>query len=292
MTSLAWRSVLFVPALSAQLIERAQSRGADAIQLDLEDAIPDARKAEARAAVPRAMAHLSAGPGDVLVRINRPWREAIRDLEHCVRPGLKAITLPKTGGPENVAVVSELLDELEALNGVPSGSVGVVAQIESAAGLLAMAAAKRFPPRLVAVTIGPEDLALDLGVEPTAANLVEPLRTCVLVGRAAGVVPLGFARTIGDYADLDALRASVEHAQAMGLRGAFCIHPKQVPVLNEGFAPAPDVVSRAKAVVDAFEGARADGLGVVALDGQMIDRPVYDRARLVLSRSRMGASQA
>ena len=286
----SWRSVLFVPALSAPLIERAQSRGADAVQIDLEDAIPAARKAEARAAAPAAIAPLSAGPGDVLVRINRPWRDAVPDLEHCVRPGLRAVTLPKTGGPGDIAVVSELLDEIEPLHGVPAGSVGIVAQIESAAGLLAMARAERFPPRLAAVTLGPEDYALDLGVEPTPANLVEPLRACVLIGRAAGVVPLGFARTIGDYADLAALRASVEDAQAMGLQGAFCIHPKQVPVLNDGFRPAPGVVARARTVVEAFEG--AGGVGVVSLNGQMIDKPVYDRARLVLSRDRAGAERA
>lgn len=282
----AWRSVLFVPALAAGLIGRAQSRGADALQLDLEDAIPGDQKVRAREAVPAALAHLAAGPADVLVRVNRPWRDAVRDLECCVCPGLTAVTLPKTAGPSDLAVVAEVLDGLEAEREMAPGSVGIVAQVEDAAGLLAMERAGRFTPRLVAVTLGPEDFALDLGVEPTAANLVEPLRRCVLVARAAGVVPLGFARTIGDYADLDALGQSVADAYAMGLRGAFCIHPKQVAVLNAGFCPPARLVEQARAVVGCFEDARAAGLGVASLGGQMIDKPVYDRARLVLSRAR------
>lgn len=284
----AWRSVLFVPALSAGLIERAQSRGADAIQLDLEDAIPADKRGAARDAVPAALAHLSSGPADLLVRINRPWRDAIRDLECCVRPGLSAVTLPKVCGPADLAVVSDVLDELEPERGVAAGSIGIVAQVETAAGLLAMARAERFTPRLVAITLGPEDFALDLGVDPTPANLVEPLRTCVLIARACGAAPLGFARTIGDYQDLDALAQSIEQAYAMGLQGAFCVHPRQVAVLNAGFRPPAHLVEQAGAVVARFEEARAAGLGVASLDGQMIDKPVYERALLVLSRARAG----
>lgn len=286
MAAASWRSVLFVPALAGGLIERAQTRGADAIQLDLEDAIPADKKAQAREAVPAAIVHLSSGPADLLVRINRPWRDAVHDLDCCVRPGLSAVTLPKTAGPADLAVVAEVLDALEAERGLAPGSVGIVAQVEDAAGLLAMERAERFTPRLLAITLGPEDFALDLGVEPTAANLVEPLRRCVLIARAAGVVPLGFARTIGDYADLEALGQSIAEAHAMGLQGAFCIHPKQVAVLNEGFCPSARSVEQAHAVVGCFEDARAAGLGVASLEGKMIDKPVYDRAQLVLSRAR------
>lgn len=285
----SWRSILFVPAIAAGLIERAQSRGADALQLDLEDAIPDDRKGEARAAVPAAIAHLSSGPGNVLVRINRSWREAVKDLEASVRPGLSAVTLPKTAGPADLAVVAEILDELEPAHGIAAGAIGIVAQIETAAGLLAMMRAERFTSRLVALTLGPEDFALDLGVEPTAGNLLEPLRNCVLIARQAGIVPLGFARTIGDYEDLAALEMSIREAQEIGLQGAFCIHPKQVPVLNEGFSPSASAVERAKVIVERFEEARASGLGVTTYKGNMIDKPVYDRAQLLLQRQAPGA---
>lgn len=277
-----WRSVLFVPSLATAMLERAQARGADAIQLDLEDAIGMDRKADAREAAPAAIAALAAGPGQVLVRINRPWRQAVRDLECCVRPGLSAVTLPKTAGPADITVVAELLDELEPEHDVPPGSVGVIAQIETAAGLLAMSRADRFSPRLIGLTIGPEDFSLDLGVEPTAANLHEPLRTCVLIARAAGIQALGFARTIGDYKDLEGLRGSIQDAYALGLRGAFCVHPSQVPVLNEGFRPPLASVERARKIVARFEDAMSAGQAVASLNGEMIDKPVYDRAQAVL----------
>lgn len=280
-----WRSILFVPALATALIDRAQTRGADAIQLDLEDAIPADRKDEAREAIPAAIAHLSSGPADILVRINRSWRAAVRDLESCVRPGLSAVTLPKAAGQADIGLLAEILDELEPEHGVAPGTIGVVAQIETAAGLLAMARAERFTPRLVAVTLGPEDFSLDLGVEPTPENLTEPLRSCVLLARAAGIVPFGFARTIGDFQDLEALRRSIHDAYSMGLQGAFCIHPKQVPILNEGFRPPAALLERAQAVVDRFEEGQAAGQGVVTLNGEMIDKPVYERARLMLSRT-------
>ena len=220
------------------------------------------------------------------MRINRSWRDAVHDLECCVHPGLAAVTLPKTAGPADLAVVAEVGGARGPERGIAAGSVGIVAQVETAAGLLAMERAERFTSRLVALTLGPEDFALDLGVEPTPANLLEPLRRCVLIARASGAVPLGFARTIGDYDDLEALGKSVRQADALGLRGAFCIHPKQVAVLNEGFRPSASEVERAGAVVECFEGAQAAGLGVASLGGQMIDKPVYERGRLVLSWAR------
>lgn len=278
-----WRSVLFIPASAPALLEKAQSRGADALQLDLEDAVPADGKEAARQGLREAVARLAPGPGDILVRINRPWRDAVRDLEAAVLPGIRAVTLPKVSGPGDLAVVGEMLDEMEAQNGVAAGSIGIVAQIETAAGLLAMASSSAFHPRLVAVTLGPEDFTLDLGVEPSRETLTEPLRTCVLIARAAGARPLGFARSIGDFDDLEALGTAIREAYTMGLRGAFCIHPRQVSILNEAFRPSASAVLEASAIVRCFEDARERGSGVASRNGKMIDRPVYERARAVLA---------
>lgn len=277
-----WRSILFVPSLSPAMIGKAQMRGADAIQLDLEDAIAEDRKEEARRAIPEAIASLAAGPGDVLVRINRPWRHAVRDLEACVRPGVSAVTLPKPSGAEDIAVVAEILDDLESVHGVAPGSIRIIAQVETAAGLLAMGRATGFPKRLMALTIGPEDFSRDLGVDPTPGNLHEPLRTCVLIARGAGIQALGFARTIGDFENLDALRDAVGAAYALGLRGAFCVHPSQVPILNQHFRPSAAAVQNARMIVARFEEARELGESVFSIDGQMIDLPVYERAKALL----------
>ena len=278
-----WRSILFVPATATRLIAGAQTRGADAVQLDLEDALPPAAREAARASVPASIATLAQGPGDVLVRINRPWRDAVRDLEAVVHPGLSAVTLPKTGGPADLFVVSDVLDELEAERGLPRGRIGIIAQVEDALGLRTMGAATTFPERLCGITIGPEDFTLDLGVEPTRETLLEPLRASILIARAAGVPALGFARSIGDFKDIPALAEAVAEAYRLGARGAFCVHPAQVPVLNAGYQPTAEAATRARAVVAAFEAAMRDGSGVAALDGAMIDRPVYERARRLLA---------
>ncbi len=278
-----WRSILFVPVTATRLIAGAQTRGADALQLDLEDAIPPQAREEARAAIPQALAVLASGPADVLVRINRPWREAVRDLEAVVRAGVSAITLPKTGGPADLFVASEIIDELEAERGLPAGRIGLVAQVEDAHSLLVMGRATRFPDRLCGITIGPEDFTLDLGIEPTRETLLEPMRASILIARAAGVPALGFAHSIGDFKNIPALAEAVAEAYRLGARGAFCVHPAQVPVLNAGFQPGAEAVARARAVVAAFEEALARGSGVAALDGAMIDRPVFERARRVLA---------
>lgn len=278
-----WRSILFVPATATRLIEGAQTRGADALQLDLEDALPADVREAARASIPATLALLAKGPADVLVRINRPWRDAIRDLEAVVHPGVRAITLPKTETPADVAVVGEVLDELEAERGLPRGGIGVIAQVESAVGLRAMMAAATFPERLCGITVGPEDYTLDLGIEPTRETLLEPLKMSIMVARAAGVPALGYARSIGDFKDIPALTESIAEAYRLGARGAFCVHPRQVPVLNAGFQPTAETITRARAVVAAFEEARSRGSGVAALDGAMIDRPVFERARRVLA---------
>ena len=140
-----WRSILFVPATAERLIAGAQTRGADAVQLDLEDALPPTRGKRRAPPSPASLAILAKGPGDVLVRINRPWRDAVRDLEAVVHPGLSAVTLPKTGGPADLQVVSDILDELEAERGLPAGRIGVIAQVEDALSLRTMGAATSFP---------------------------------------------------------------------------------------------------------------------------------------------------
>ena len=114
------------------------------------------------------------------------------------------------------------------------------------------------------------------------------MKASIALARIAGVPALGFARTIGDYKDLAALAEAVAEAFRLGARGAFCVHPRQVPVLNAGFQPSPEAADRARAVVAAFEQARSAGSGVAALDGAMIDKPVYERARRLLAMRRPG----
>jgi len=278
-----WRSMLFVPALNDRFIEGAPRRGADCIQIDLEDSIPPDLKDKARDRVAAVAGALSVQGLDVVVRINRPWRIAIRDLEASVGPHVTAINLPKVPNAAHVRAVGEILAELEQAAGLPVGHTGIVAMIETAEGLLDIAAIAA-APRVVAITVGAEDLSVSMGMEPVEDALYVPNVQAVAAARAAGVLPIGYVGSVANFSDLDAYRRTVERARALGFAGGFCIHPDQVPILNAAFSPRPDEVAAAHELIAAYEAAQAQGRGAIAFKGAMVDQPVIDRARLLLQR--------
>jgi len=278
-----WRSLLFVPAIGDKYIAKAASVGADAIQIDLEDSVPPERKVEARSRVQAIAEEVSARGADIVVRINRPWRMAVADMEAAVGPRVRALSLPKVPGPGHIHAIAEVLDELEAERGLPPGHTGLIAMVETAEGLTRMNEIAAAHPRVLGLIVGSEDLALSLGMRPEADGLYVPAVMSVAAARAAGVLPLGFIGSIADYADKEAFRTIIRRARALGFVGGFAIHPNQVAVMNEEFAPSAAEVAGARALVAAFEAARAKGLGAVVHEGRMIDAPVVERARAVLA---------
>ena len=280
-----WRSMLFVPVLNEKFLAGAASRGADCIQLDLEDSIPLARKTEARAAV-RAAAETLASQGiDVVVRINRPWRMAIADIEASVGPAVVALNLPKVPDVGHVCAVAEILDELEAERGLARGHTRLVVMIETPGGLIDMAAIATASDRVVAMTVGAEDLALAMGMEPVEDALYVPNVQAVAAARAAGILPIGYVGTVAEYEDEARFRETAERARRLGFAGGFCVHPKQVPILNAAFSPSAAEVAEAKALIAAYDAALAAGNGAVNHNGRMIDQPVAERARALLTRA-------
>ncbi len=280
-----WRSMLFVPVLNEKFLAGAPSRGADCIQLDLEDSIPLARKAEARGAV-RAAAETLAGQGiEVVVRINRPWRMAIADIEASVGPAVVALNLPKVPDVGHVRAVAEILDELEAERGLAPGHTRLVVMIETPGGLIDMAAIATASDRVVAMTVGAEDLALAMGMEPAEDALYVPNVQTVAAARAAGILPIGYVGTVAEYEDEARFRETAERARRLGFAGGFCVHPKQVPILNAAFSPSAAEVAEAKALIAAYDAALAAGNGAVNHNGRMIDQPVAERARALLARA-------
>ena len=280
-----WRSMLFVPVLNEKFLAGAPLRGADCIQLDLEDSIPLARKAEARAAV-RAAAETLAGQGiEVVVRINRPWRMAIADIEASVGPAVVALNLPKVPDVGHVRAVAEILDELEAERGLAPGHTRLVVMIETPGGLIEMAPIATASDRVVAMTVGAEDLALAMGMEPTEDALYVPNVQTVAAARAAGILPIGYVGTVAEYEDEARFRETAERARRLGFAGGFCVHPKQVPILNAAFSPSAAEVAEAKALIAAYDAALAAGNGAVNHNGRMIDQPVAERARALLTRA-------
>ncbi len=222
---------------------------------------------------------------DVAVRVNRPWRLLVRDLEAAVILGVAALALPKIESAEHVQAIAEIVDELEAERDLAPSSVRLIAMVETASGFFRIEAIARAHPRLVAITIGAEDLALSVGMLPEADGLLLPKQMSNFAARAAGILPLGFVGTVAEYRDAEAFRAVVRRSRRLGFVGAACIHPLQIPVLNEEYGPSASEVALAERMVAAYDAALAAGTGAVVFEGKMIDIPVVERAKAVLDRA-------
>ena len=279
-----WRSLLFVPVTAKRFVDGAARRGADAIILDLEDSVAASEKERARGLVPEAAEIVSRGGADVVVRINRPLRLAVRDIEATIGPRIPALALPKVDSPEHVRLLAEIIDEVEAERGMTPGTTRLIAMVETAAAFFRIAEIARAHPRLCALNLGAEDFALSAGILPDAEGLFMPKQMAVFAARAAGIMPLGFIGTVAEFHDLDGFRQTIRRSRRLGFIGASVIHPSQIPILNEEFRPSPEEVDHARRVVAAYDQALAEGVGAVTVDGKMIDVPVVERSRLVIER--------
>jgi citrate lyase subunit beta/citryl-CoA lyase len=281
---LIWRSLLFVPANNGRFIERAHTRGADAIILDLEDSVPAHERPGARRTLMESAGLAARAGADVLVRINAEPEESAADLDAAVHAGVHALLVPKVEDPETLRALSADVSRLEAQRGMAVGSVRFVVLVESATGLLDAEAIARADTRNVALELGGEDFALSTGMVPDAETLALPKQMALYAARAAGLMPLGILGSIADYADLDAYRITAERSRRFGFEGAACIHPSSVPILNDVFTPSPAQAAHARRLVDAYADAQRAGSGAVSVDGRMVDVPVVERAQKVLAR--------
>ena len=268
-----WRSLLFVPVTQRRFVDGAARRGADAIILDLEDSVAASEKERARTLVPEAAGVVSRGGADVVVRLNRPMRMTVRDLEAVIGPGVQAVALPKAESADHVRLVAEIIDELETERGLPVGTTKMLAMVETASAFFHIAEIAKANPRLVALNLGAEDFALSAGMLPEAEGLFMPKQVCVFAARAAGIMPLGFVGTVAEFHDLDGFRETVRRSRRIGFIGASVIHPSQIAILNEEFRPNAAEVDHASRVVAAYDKALAEGVGAVTVDGKMIDVP-------------------
>lgn len=281
-----WRSLLFVPTNVERFVASALTRGADAIQLDLEDSVPPSEKDEARRLLAPAIDRVSRGTADVLVRINRPWRLALRDLEAAVHPRVSGIAVPKVENAQHLLAIDEVISELESERGMAPGSTLLIAMVETAGGFLNAREIARSTPRVVGLTLGSEDFASSIGMAVETEGLVYPKQHIVISARAAGVMPLGLVGTIANYKDLEGFRSVARRSRRLGLLGASAIHPAQVPILNEEFSPTTEEVDRAERLVEAYERSTRNGLGAFEFEGEMVDIPIVERARALLDRHR------
>ena len=279
-----WRSILYVPANVEKFVASAHTRGADCIQLDLEDGVAASEKESARAAVEHAAERVSRAGADVVVRINRPLDMAVRDIEAAVVAQVQGIAVTKVESASHVQLLDELVSELEVRRGLSPGGIRFIAIIESASAYFDMRAIAAASPRLVAMILGSEDFALDVGIEPSEETLTVAKQQMIFAAAAAGLMPLGILGSFSSYADPAAFAEMVRRSRRFGFVGSTCIHPKQVPVLNREYAPTEDELARARRIVDEAERASSLGRGAFSVDGRMIDAPIVARAERLLER--------
>jgi citrate lyase subunit beta/citryl-CoA lyase len=280
-----WRSLMFVPVTAEKFVRTGADRGADAIILDLEDAVAPSQKEHARTLIAGAIPQVNRNGADVVVRVNRPWRLLVRDLEAAVIPGVTAIMLTKVDSPEHVHACAEIVAELEAERGLPAGKIKFIALVENAIGFFRIEQIAKCHARVVGLSLGSEDFAADVGMQSEPEGLFYPKQQAIFAARAAGIMPMGFIGSIADFRDQEAFRKIVRRSRRLGFMCASAVHPLQVSVLNEEFSPDLAEVERAEKMIAAYDDAYAKGLGAVQFEGAMIDVPVVERARSVVKRA-------
>jgi citrate lyase subunit beta/citryl-CoA lyase len=274
------RSLLYVPGSNQRFIEKAHTRGADAIIIDLEDAVAVSMKTAARDALTQSVPLAGKTGTPVFVRVNNTEDRLVADAEAACRVGAFGLYVPKVESPALLQRLAVHLESTERELG--REPVVFVPLIESPAGVLA-AAEIGLSVRVFALSGGGEDLATSMGAKPLPQVLNLPKQLIHLAAKAAGVLSFGLLRTVADYADLDGMREAANEARLFGFDGASCIHPSVVPVLNAAFSPSLEEIEWARRVVAAAKIAAAEGRGAHTVDGHFVDAPIVARAQAILA---------
>jgi citrate lyase subunit beta/citryl-CoA lyase len=282
-----FRALLFVPGTRPELFGKGPTSGADALVLDLEDAVPEAAKAEARANVHAGIEPVATCGVGLFVRINDlstpHWRA---DLHAVVRPGLTGVAVPKVQSAADVQRVAELLDELEPAAGVEPGGVDIQPLLETAKGIHAGFEALSASPRVRSFFGGfarDGDVSRELDARWTRSGEESLyLRSKLLLEARAAGVPYPISGTWADIKDLDGLRRFADQNRNLGYSGMYVIHPSHVPVVTEAFTPTEAELERYREIVSRYEEAGRAGVGAMQLDGVLIDRAMAVRAAELL----------
>ncbi|MEI7662599.1 MAG: aldolase/citrate lyase family protein [Bacteroidota bacterium] len=269
-------SRLYLPGNSPSLMINAGIHKPDGIILDLEDAVAPDKKDEARYLVRNALCGIDFYGAERMVRINQGER-GIEDLEYIIPYNVNLILLPKCEKPEQLVAVDDRIRKIREKHNL-TAPVWIMPIIESALGVINAYPIASCSPNTAAMAIGLEDYTADLGTKRTAEGTESFFARSMVVNaaRAAGIQPID--SVFSDVGDMEGLRQNVLRSKALGFDGMGCIHPRQIIVIHETFAPTPDEIEKAKKIVFAFHRAQEQGLGVVALGTKMIDPPVVKRA--------------
>ncbi|MCF3173479.1 CoA ester lyase [Streptomyces sioyaensis] len=282
------RSVLYMPGANERALEKAKSLPADALILDLEDAVAPDAKAEARKRVAAAAASGEYGFRELTIRVNAPgtaWHDD--DLRAAAEAGPDAVVVPKVESADTVRAVERALEAA----GAPDRTA-IWAMVETPRAMLDARAVAAASERLTVLVMGTNDLAKELHAEhvPGRAPLLTGLSLALLAARESGKVILD--GVYNDVKDAEGFEAECVQGRQFGFDGKTLIHPSQVAPCNQVFAPSPEQVARAQRIIDAFEEATREGRGVVTVDGRLIENLHVEDARRILALAAAVAGRA
>ncbi|WP_312745614.1 citrate (pro-3S)-lyase subunit beta [Cedecea neteri] len=279
------RSMLFLPGANAAMLSTAFIYRPDSIMFDLEDAVALREKDTARVLVFHALQHPMYRDIETVVRINplnTPF--GLDDLEAVVRAGVDVVRLPKTDTPEDIFLLESHLERIEKACGREPGSTKLMAAIESAVGVINAVAIARSSPRLIGIALAAFDYVMDMQTERGDGTELFYARCAVLhAARAAGID--AFDVVWSDVNNEAGFLREVELIRKMGFNGKSLINPRQIELLHNAYAPTQDEVDYARRVIAAADEGERNGLGVVSLNGKMIDAPIINHAQVVLERA-------
>jgi len=274
------RSRLYLPGNTPKLALNAGLHGGDGIILDLEDSVSPARKDEARILVRNTLRAVDFYGGERMVRINQGER-GLEDLDAVIPHYANVILLPKCETPEQLLLVDERIQSLRNEYKIEN-DVWIMPIIESAMGVINAFQIAAASKNVVGLAIGLEDYTADIGAPRTREGKETFFARSMVVNAAKACGLQAIDSVFSDISDMDALCENVLASKALGFDGMGCIHPRQVKVIHDAFAPTEEEIEKARKIVDAFKEAEKKGLGVVAVGSKMIDPPVVKRALRVM----------
>lgn len=277
------RTMMFLPGSNAAMLRDAPLYGADSIMFDLEDAVSLKEKDTARVLVHNALKTFDYSNVETVVRINSLDTVGAQDIEAVILAGVDVIRLPKTETAQDIIDVDEIITKVEKENGIEVGTTNMMAAIESAEGVLNAPQIATASNRLIGIALGAEDYVTNMKTKryPDGQELLFARNMILHSARMAGIAAID--TVYSDVDNVEGFRNEVTLIKQLGFDGKSVINPRQIPIVNEVYAPTAKEIQNAKEVIWGIREAEAKGSGVISVNGKMVDKPIVDRANRVIA---------
>lgn len=276
------RTMMFVPGANAAMLRDAPLYGADSIMFDLEDSVSLKEKDTSRALVHFALKTFDYSQVETVVRVNGLDTVGALDIEAVVLAGVDVIRLPKTETAQDIIDVEAVIERVERENGIEVGRTKMMAAIESAEGVLNARDIAKASDRLIGIALGAEDYVTNMKTRrhPDGQELFFARSMILHAARATGIAAID--TVYSDVNNTEGFQNEVRAIKQLGFDGKSVINPRQIPLVNEIYAPTEKEIQNAKEVIWAIREAESKGSGVISLKGKMVDKPIVERAERVI----------